>query len=72
MWNAATLRPMFGGVPQKIYMLRSAYERALKDLIEATKIYPEDVSLVMCFDTGEELLEMMEKDYSDRVKSATL
>lgn len=33
VWNAATLRPMLGGVPQKIYVLRLAYERALKDLI---------------------------------------
>ena len=72
VWNAATLRPMFGGVPQKIYVLRSAYENALKDLIEATKIYPEDVSLVTYFDTAEELLEMIEKDYNERVQSATL
>ena len=72
VWNAATLRPMFGGVPQKIYVLRSAYERALKDLIEATKIYPEDVSLVTYFDAAEELLDMIEKDYNERVQSATL
>ena len=72
VWNAATLRPMFGGVPQKIYVLRSAYERALKDLIETTKIYPEDVSLVSYFDTAEELLEMVEKDYTERVRNATL
>lgn len=72
VWNAATLRPMFGGVPQKIYVLRSAYERALKDLIETTKIYPEDVSLVTYFDTAEELLEMIEKDYTERVRNATL
>ena len=72
VWNAATLRPMFGGVPQKIYVLRSAYEKALKDLIEATKIYPEDVTLVMYFDTAEELFEMIEKDYTERVQSATL
>ena len=72
VWNAATLRPMFGGIPQKIYALRSAYEKPLKDLIEATKIYPEDVSLVTYFDTAEELLEMIEKDYNQRVQSATL
>ena len=72
VWNAATLRPMFGGVPQKIYVLRSAYEKALKDLIETTQIYPEDVSLVTYFDTAEELLEMIEKDYTERVQSATL
>ena len=72
VWNAAALRPMFGGVPQKIYALRSAYEGTLKDLIEATKIYPEDVSLVAYFDTAEELLEMIEKDYNERVQSATL
>ena len=72
VWNAATFRPMFGGMPQKIYALRSAYEGALKHLIEATKIYPEDVSLVTYFDTAEELLEMIEKDYNKRVQSATL
>ena len=72
VWNAATLRPMFGGVPQKIYVLRSAYEKVLKDLIETTQIYPEDVSLVTYFDTAEELLEMIEKDYTKRVQSATL
>ena len=71
-WNAATLRPMFGGIPQKVYALRSAYEKPLKDLIEATKIYPEDVSLVTYFDTAEELLEMIERDYNQRVQSATL
>ena len=72
VWNAAALRPMFGGVPQRIFALRSAYEKALKDLIEATKIYPEDVSLVTYFDTAEELLDMIEKDYDQRVQSAAL
>ena len=72
VWNAAALRPMFGGLPQKIFALRSAYEKPLKDLIEATKIYPEDVSLVTYFDTAEELLEMIEKDYNQRVQSAII
>ena len=72
VWNAAALRPMFGGLPQKIFALRSAYEKSLKDLIEATKIYPEDVSLVTYFDTAKELLEMIEKEYNERVKSASL
>ena len=72
VWNAATLRPAYGGVPQKVYALRSAYEKPLKDLIESTKIYPEDVKLVTYFDTAEELLKMIEEDYSQRVQNATV
>ena len=72
VWNAASLRPMFGGVPQRIFVLRSAYEKPLKELIEGTKIYPEDVSLVTYFDTAEEVFDMIEKDYSERVQNATL
>ena len=72
VWNAASLRPMFGGVPQRIFALRSAYEQPLKELIEGTKIYPEDVSLVTYFDTAEEVLDMIEKDYNERVQNATL
>ena len=72
VWNAAALRPIFGGIPQKVYALRSAYEKPLKDLIESTKIYPEDVALVTYFDTAEELLELVEADYKQRVQSAIL
>ena len=72
VWNAASLRPMFGGIPHRIFALRSAYEKPLKELIEGTKIYPEDISLVTYFDTAEEVLDMIEKDFSERVQSATL
>ena len=72
VWNAASLRPMFGGIPQRIFVLRSAYEKPLKELIEGTKIYPEDVLLVTYFDTAEEVLDMIEKDYNERVQNATL
>ena len=72
VWNAAALRPIFGGIPQKVYALRSAYEKPLNDLIESTKIYPEDVALMTYFDTAEELLELIEADYKQRVQSAIL
>ena len=48
------------------------YEKPLKDLIKSTKIYPEDVTLVIYFDTAEELVKTIDKDYSQREQNATV
>ena len=71
-WNAAAVRPIFGGVPQKIFLLRSFWEKTLKDLIDATGIHTEDVALLTFVDSAEEALEMIERDLKERVRTAVL
>ena len=71
-WNAAAVRPIFGGVPQKIFLLRSFWEKTLKDLIDATGIHKEDVGLLTFVDSAEEALEMIERDLKERVRIAVL
>ena len=71
-WNAAAVRPLFGGVPQKIFLLRSFWEKTLKDLIDATGMHKEDVALLTFVDSAEEALEMIERDLKERVRTAVL
>ena len=71
-WNAATVRPMFGGLPQRIYLLRSFWESTLETLVAATGVYPEDKNLLTFVDTEEEVLKLVEEDMKQREASATL
>lgn len=72
VWNAATLRPMFGGIPQRIFVVKSFWEKPLHELIAATGIYPEDAALVTYVDSPEEVLQLIEQDLTQRVAAATL
>ena len=72
VWNAASLRPMFGGIPQKIFVIKSFWEKPLHELIAATDIYPQDAALVTYVDSAEEVLQLIEQDLAQRVTAATL
>ena len=71
-WNAATLRPMFGGIPHRIYLLRDAWEKCLGEFNTARGVYPRDRALLTFVDSAEELVELVEQDRTEREKRATL
>jgi len=72
VWNAATLRQMYGGVPQKIFVWRPFWEKVLKDFIDAVGVYSSDVALLTFVDSAEEALEIVEKDLKERIKASVL
>ena len=72
VWNAASLRQMYGGVPQKIFVWRPFWEMVLKDFIDTVGVYSSDVALLTFVDSAEEALEIVEKDLKERIKASVL
>ena len=72
VWNAATLRKIYGAAPQRIFLLRSKWEKSLGAFAEAMSVYPEDRELITYVDSGEEFLELVEADMAKRVAAATI
>ncbi len=72
VWHAATLRPLYGGKCQKIFLLRSFWEKVLEGLVSSTGVYPEDRGLLMMVEDEKELVQLVEEDYAKRLASATL
>lgn len=71
-WNVASVCPMHGAVPKKLYLLRSRWESVLKELISATGVYQEDQELLTFVESGEELLKLVEEDWQRRKNQATI
>ena len=72
VWNSAVVRPNYCGVPQRIFLLRSAWEKVVMDVVAATGIFPSDVAVLTFVDSAEEVLALVEKDLEERAKNATL
>lgn len=72
VWNAATVRPMHGAIPQRIFLWRPHWEKALGEFVSATGVYREDISLLTFVDSAQEVLEIMEKDLEQKTKTAVL
>ena len=72
VWNAATLRPLYGGIPQKIFLWRPFWEKAFLDFTTATKVYAADMALFQFVDSAEETLELIEKDLAERAKTTVV
>ena len=72
VWNAASLRGLYGGPPQKIYLLRSAWEKAIGGLAAATGIFASDTPLLTFVDSASEALELIEKDLEQRTGTAEI
>ncbi len=70
--NAAGIRRMFGGVPQRIFLWRAAWEAPLKEFLSATNMYPEDVALLTYVDSAEEVVGIVEGDLAERAKNASI
>lgn len=71
-WNTATVRPNYGGIPNKIYVWRPFWETCLREFYTTVGIFTADVALLTFFDSVEEVLELVEKDFADRVSKASL
>ena len=72
VWNAAGLRQLYGGVPQKVFLWRPFWEKALKEFIAAVGVYDSDVALLTYVDSAEEALDIIENDLKERMKAAVL
>lgn len=71
-WNAASVRPGYGGVPQKIYLWRPFWEKCLSEFYTSVSVYPADVALLTFVESAEEAVELVEKDLTEREEKATL
>ena len=72
VWNAAALRPLYGGTPQRIYLWRPFWEKAFLDFTTATKVYASDMTLFQFVDSAEETLKLVEKDLAERAKTTVV
>ena len=72
VWNAATLRPLYGGTPQRIYLWRPFWEKAFLDFTAATKVYATDMTHIQFVDSAEETLKLIEEDLAERAKTAVV
>ena len=70
VWNVASVRPINGTRPPKIFLWRAAWEVPFKELGKC--ISAADMELVQFVDTLEEVLEEVEADIKDRRSYATL
>ena len=71
-WNAASVRPMYGGIPQRIYLLKSFWEEVMEHLMSRTGVYPQDCDLFTFVENEEEALKLVEDDFRDREAATTL
>ena len=71
VWFAATLRPIYGGIPPRIFLWRPHWEKTLLDFTTAAKVFSEDVSRLEFVDSAEAALKLIEKDLKERTKTAT-
>ena len=72
VWNNAALRDMWQTERPKIFVLRSKFEKALEEFVEAMKVFPSDRRLIRYVDTAEEVLELVEEDLKRRTETATI
>ena len=70
IWNAAALRPNYGGIPQRIFLWKPTWEKTMTDLITATAVLKQDITLLTFVDSAQEILEIVEKDIKERTKTA--
>lgn len=71
-WNVACIRPLFGGIPPKIYVLGSYWEKTLEVLMSSINMCTEDREMVKCVESGEEMVRMVEEDWKKRNANAIL
>ncbi len=71
-WNIASVRPMSGCLFPKLFVLRSFWEKTLKDVMATVGIYEEDCGLVTFVDTKEDLLKLVEDDWKIRKDNSIL
>ncbi len=71
-WNAAALREGFGGIPQRILLLREAWEECLGAFHTSRGVYPHDVALLTFVDSADEAVRIVEEDMKARTEKATL
>ena len=71
-WNIATVRPMSGSLPPKIYVLRSFWESTLMALVKSVGIFAEDSTRITFVENKEELLQLVEEDWKERSANAIL
>ena len=72
IWNVASVRPMFGDVAPKIYVLQSFWEKTLEVLTSAIGMFTEDRGLVTFVESAEEMVRMVEEDWTKRSANAIL
>lgn len=65
-WNEAAVRPMHGGVPKKLYLLKSFWQETISRLMAAVGIYPEDCKLLTFVESAEEVVRLVEQDWEQR------
>ena len=65
-WNIASIRPMSGCIPPKIFVLRSFWEKTLKEMMATVGIYKEDCALITFVENKEELFKLVDEDWKKR------
>ena len=72
VWNAASLRMMYGARPHRIFVWRSKWEKPLEEFADALGMFSDDRSLIRYVSSAEELLRLVEEDMEERKATATI
>lgn len=70
VWNDAALRGGFGGIPQRILLLRDAWEECLGALNSTRGVFPADVAKLTFVDNADEAVTIVEGDMQGRLDRA--
>lgn len=71
-WNTSSVRTYYGGARKKLYVLKSAWEAPLQQLMAAIGMYPEDRELVSFVEDTDEVVRQVEEDWRERQDSALI
>ena len=72
VWCAASFRMIYGARPPKILVWRPKWEKILEELISGMGMSASDRELIQYVDSGEEALRLVEEDWKERKRMATV
>ena len=72
VWCAASFRVMYGARPPKILVWRPKWGKMLEEFIGSMDMSASDRELIQYVDSGEEALHLVEEDWKERKRMATV